>query len=441
MSGRDGSGSASGRVRAWLAVAAVVPLLALAGCDDDRQTIRIGADDETTTTTTGSAGSDGSSVSDALDMTWVDLPPAPIGDWPLYHWVWLADGSGFVIAGASRSSSGGDPESTAAAAAFSFDSRSYTELPELPTKGGLGIGRGAWIGDRLVLVGQDCEPSLGPSFGGSALCLDGGGAHKVTLTYRRGADSWEQSALPDWLGEFPYGVPGIVGVRDGRLIMATSDVPAHVGALDPESGSWDRLDDAPFLAPTGNDADGAALSFGGPAARVCMAGDELLAFAIGGAGYTVDEAAVPPPSTPNRWWRYGDDGWTEIDPMVTGAIVQVNCASAGLYAVRRLGGTGGRSELVTIDVSTGESTTADLSDSIVSSPDQQFGDSIMVSGIDGLGTSGHQGRLATPHGIISTPLDEVESALLFGHHYIRTNDASSTDGHRRAPQIAHVVPG
>ncbi|MFN8053451.1 MAG: hypothetical protein U0Q22_18565 [Acidimicrobiales bacterium] len=192
---------------------------------------------------------------------WVELPASPLGSWPNYGWVYLADGSGFVHAGAGRIS-GQSFSSSKRAALFSFADRRFRTLPDLPVSAGVGSPSGARVGDRLVVIGQDCPPMPPPSGGGIEFCAADGAGAKVVLTTKLGDARWRRIEAPDWLRDFRWGSPTVLGVRKGRVIVSAGETDPVLAELDPVSGDWTRID---------------APSNGGYEAR-CLVGDDIVGY-------------------------------------------------------------------------------------------------------------------------------------------------------------------
>lgn len=255
----------------------------------------------------------------------VDLPRSPVGDWPIYNWVWLADGSGFVQAGAGRvSGSDGRVVSTPRSAEFRFDTGRYESLPDLPVTAGVGHAEGTRLKDRLILTGQDCPPSPGASAVGIEFCRSGGSGAKVVFTVRDGDRTWTRLTLPDWMAEFRDGTPKVLGSLDHEVVLASGHEPAHLAALDPSTGSWRRLPDAPDSNVT-----------------LCLTRGELWAWRLQAPG------SGPDPSWDwrNDWWHLVGDAWAKVSSPVDGQVAQAVCTLDG-FALEadsgRVGGDGPR---------------------------------------------------------------------------------------------------
>lgn len=411
--------------RRRLIVAAALSALVLAACGEEQSVRTRGAGESTAT----DVASPEPSRPPLSATEWTDLPPSPLGDWDVYHWAWLADGSGLVQAGAA---SGDAPSATTSAAAYlSFDTLEFTPLPDLPTQDGLGGARGAWIGDDLVLVGQECPAGVGPSFLGASPCPDGNEARRVVATWTRGSDTWEVAALPDWIQSFRNGSPDVAGVYRGRLVLASGDTPAHVGAYDPSTGEWERWADAPVHDPGG--VDPSSMSFGGTPAKVCLLGGEVLAYSLGYGGFEAD--GTPIDATPNRWWRHDGTEFTEIAPLVTGPVGEVRCAPSGLFVLVYQGAGGSQLAHIAPDGSrTGIGAPAPMT---FLSAQAQFGDSVLLTGTGGLSAEVRV-LVGTPTSLTETSLPDAAVAVVVGDLLIAPWDNWADDRLPRNPAVAAI---
>lgn len=384
---------------------------------------------------------------------WHDLPASPVGDWPLYNWVWLADGSGFVQAGAARPDSSGAIRTSKKAAYFSFDDRRYYSLPDLPVTSGVGQAGGAWVGDTLAIIGQDCPPMPNESSGDIEFCRSGGMGAKVVLTTRRGDDHWESRPLPDWLREFDSGTPNVRGVLGSRIVLASGHEPAHIGVFDPGKGTWERLPDAPTPSSGASPQPAASLETttlppgaspppylpAAPPASLCVVAGQLVAWSVSSPGSSAAEPRVLP-SAVNEWWRLDGDAWSPLTPPIVGPVRRVACTRSGVFASRyRLDETGGWSDLSFVDPLTGRvRAIADRGGSGIGASltgaDPQNGDGGIISTSRGL-------RVATPTKMRDVGTDGPYTAYV-GHFLVRTGDpytvSSAEFPPRQATQIFEV---
>lgn len=410
-----------------MAAVAVGVLVAMTACTgDDAQSVSTGAGDEAVPPSTAVPLS---------STEWTDLPRSPLGEWGVYHWAWLVDGSGFVQAGAAEG--GSAIARTSEVVAFSFDTMKYTAAPDLPTEGGLGAAGAAWVGERLVLIGQDCPAGVGPSFIGQAVCVDGTTGRRVSATWKPGEESWTVVDLPDWIREFDQGAPTLIGVLDGKVLMASGDRPAHVGAFDPATGSWTRLPDAPEVPLGDVGAEAAAMSFAAYSATVCVVGGELIAFAFGSDLLLLD--GVPRDSSPNRWWRFDGASWVDIPSPVTGLIDRAMCGSTGVYV--SLWNSTSTSRLVYAEPGSG-SDPRPLGEPAPRSfvgPNRLPGDAALMAryGPDDLTTQPM--FVATPDALVPVAVPDATDALLVGRTLVKTGDLMFGEGTRTTPRIAAAI--
>ena len=122
--------------RRWSAVLVLLVASSVAACTDENVTV----------------SADEPPMAEFPPNRWVDLPRSPVGDWDSFNWVFLADRSGFVHAGAATTDPDGTVTSTPAAAFFSFEERRFIRLPDLPVTSGVGRAGGARVGDTMVIV-------------------------------------------------------------------------------------------------------------------------------------------------------------------------------------------------------------------------------------------------------------------------------------------------
>ena len=78
--------------RRWSAVLVLLVASSVAACTDENVTV----------------SADEPPMAEFPPNRWVDLPRSPVGDWDSFNWVFLADRSGFVHAGAATT----DPDGT-----------------------------------------------------------------------------------------------------------------------------------------------------------------------------------------------------------------------------------------------------------------------------------------------------------------------------------------
>lgn len=424
----------------------------LAGCDGDGE--RVSSTEEP-------------SLDGLRNDRWVDLPPSPVGDWDRYNWVFLADRSGFVHAGAATSDGDGKVTSTPAAAYFSFEEGRFTTLPDIPVTGGVGRAGGAWVEDTLVIIGQDCPPSPGFSGVGVEFCAAGGEGAKVVLSLESGATTWREHTLPEWMQEFRQGTPDVLGVLDGKVVVASGHLPAHLGAFDPVTGDWTRLPDAPRLAsetdpPPG--ADPAVASFGAITAQPCIVGDDLVAVMLGEASSAMSfPEGQPPPDRLVQWFRLEEGAFVELPAPITGRITNVACMHDGLLVSRSIDSSAlGDTDLSWVDPVAG--TAALLDDNAHLGPAypeaMRFADAALMqppmnqvhvpdTTVVGQTTVPDSGeidpirtyRVATAHGMFDTDLDRINDyvpIVVVGGYAIWQHDLNGRQRTHAAPRIAKL---
>ena len=419
--------------RRWSAVLVLLVASSVVACTDENVTV----------------SADEPPMAEIPPNRWVDLPRSPVGDWDSFNWVFLADRSGFVHAGAATTDPDGTVTSTPAAAFFSFEERRFIRLPDLPVTSGVGRAGGARVGDTMVIVGQDCPPSPGFSGVGVEFCDAGGQGAKVVLTLRQGAPNWGEYTVPDWMEEFRQGTPDVLGVLDGKVIVASGHLPAHLGAFDPETGEWTRLPDLPKLASEdAPDLDPAVASFGATTAQPCLIGDDLVAVMLGEAPSAMSfPEGQPVPDRPAWWYRLDGDAFVEIPAPITGRIATASCMHAGLLVGRAIdSGVPGHTDLSWVDPVAG--TAALLDDDAergtLYAPITAFADAALMQPpveVNPGGTPPGTYRVATAGGMVDTDLEVLDSYVpitVVGSYAIWQNDLNGVQRTSGAPRIAKL---
>lgn len=382
---------------------------------------------------------------------WIDLPASPLGEWDRYNWVYLADRSGFVHAGAASAAGDGKVRSTPAAAYFSFAERRFLRLPDLPVTGGVGRAGGAWVGDTLVVVGQDCPPSPGYSGVGVEFCAAGGEGAKVVLTLERGAPRWRRWDVPEWMQEFRQGTPDVLGVLDGAVVVASGHVPAHLGAFDPSTGEWTRLPDVPKLMNRYEPAPGtdpAVASFGAISAQPCIVGGVLVAVMLGDAPSVMSfPEGQPLPDRPAHWFRLDGDTFVEVPAPITGPITNVACLHDGFLVSRAIDtGVLGEVNLSWVDPAAGSADLLDENAHLGPSYSEAtaFADAALMQPpveVNPAGTPPGTYRVATAGGMVDTDLDRTDvyaPITVVGSYAIWQNDLNGVPRTSDAPRIAKL---
>lgn len=385
---------------------------------------------------------------------WTELPASPLGDWPLYNWVWLADGSGFVQAGGASVDGAGNITNTRGAAFFSFAERRYTTLPDLPVTSGLGVAGGAWVGDTLVIVGQDCPPMPDESSGALEFCRSGGMGAKVLLTLERSGTSWTSHTLPEWLDEFDYGTPSVIGIRSRRVILASGHEPAHLGEFDPVAGDWTRLPDAPgaprpaaiepratetTVAPSTLAATTTSIAVEGsgpppvdpyvPPAQVCLNGDRLVAWILGQPTFEPDRFGPP---AVNQWYLLDGDAWTTLAAPLGGAVAGAACAGSGVFVTRYLADM--TTDLSFVDLIAGTSRVVSTTSVGVLSNGPQYGLAVPVGDAD------NRLAVAIPDGVIPVTDDSWFGAYV-GRYFVRPGDTVSDGAEQETRRPSMILEG
>ncbi len=383
--------------------------------------------DRTKETAFGSVQSE--AISPYVADTWSTLPRSPLGDWTEPNWVWLADGSGFVQAGAAELD-GTEVRSTRRAAWFAFADRRYSTLPELPVKAGLGWAGGAWIGDTLVLVGQDCPPVTANSMTSVEFCAEGGAGAKVVLTYRTGDAGWIRRSLPDWIHDFDASSPEVIGVIGDRLVLTVGMQPTRVGTFEPTTGQWELLADGPDVEPLQESitsAPGATTTMGAapnpsrtyrlPTA-FCVIGQEITAYSVTPA-YGVTVGYFEP-----GFWRLGTGGWELLRVPVPGPLESAACTTRG-FAVTAPASSNpvtvpdpraatAAQRLTFMNPLDGAVTELGLTaGSVPVDPRRRFANAVIMS----------DGSVVSPTGTVPMKLDPNRDVLV-GSYAIRTNDGT-----------------
>lgn len=421
--------------RRWSAVLVLLVASSVAACTDENVTV----------------SADEPPMAEFPPNRWVDLPRSPVGDWDSFNWVFLADRSGFVHAGAATTDPDGTVTSTPAAAFFSFEERRFIRLPDLPVTSGVGRAGGARVGDTMVIVGQDCPPSPGFSGVGVEFCDAGGQGAKVVLTLRQGAPNWGEYTVPDWMEEFRQGTPDVLGVLDGKVIVASGHLPAHLGAFDPETGEWTRLPDAPRLDPATDpppDLDPAVASFGAITGRPCIVGDDLVAVLLGEAPSAMSfPEGQGPPDRLVQWFRLDGDAFAELPAPITGRITDAACMHDGLLVSRSIdSAVVGEVDLSWVDPVAGTAELLDDNAHLGPSYNEAmaFADAALMQPpveVNPGGTPPGTYRVATAGGMVDTDLEVLDSYVpitVVGSYAIWQNDLNGVQRTSGAPRIAKL---
>lgn len=297
-------------------VAGLVVLALTPGCANDEP-----ARPEPTSTAPAPDAVDTTALVELAERTWADLPDSAAAPSAAAYRVPLSDGSGFVVAG-STAYDGGRPDVSLGAALFLFDDRQYFDLPDLPVEAGLGTdASAARVDDTIVLVGVDCPVVTPVSYFGVELCAtEGGASAKVVLIHEAGADTWTRVEISKWLRDYSAGSPTVVGVRRGRVLLATGAASPVLAMLDPADGSIERFGEpVPVPAPG---AEGVATP--------CVVDNEVMVVRHGPPVGTASTRVFSAPAYSIWWWR--DGVWAALDPPA--GVAGFSCAKRGLFVWR-----------------------------------------------------------------------------------------------------------
>lgn len=277
---------------------------------------------------------------------------------------------------------------------------------------------------------------------------------KVLLTLERSGTSWTSHTLPEWLDEFDYGTPNVLGIRSGRVLLASGHEPAHLGEFDPVSGDWTRLADAPgvprpsthtprvtetTVAPTTMAATTTSVVTNGgaadpvdpyvPPAQVCLIGDRLVAWIVGQPTFAPNRFGPP---AVNQWYVLDGDAWTTLPVPLDGAIAGAACAGSGVYATRYLADMS--TDLSFVDPITGTSRVLSTTSVGVLSNGPQYGRAVPVGDAD------NRLAVATPDGIIPVTDDSWFGAYV-GRYFIRPGDTVSDGPGQETRRPSMILEG